>query len=237
MHIYLPGKFCVVNLGGARDDENEQNKRWWTLPTIQVIIFAEWGGGALLGPTVSRKSSDHPFSYRHRTNLQQFWEQNMLDYFIIEFVLCHTPIQHMHEVCRSATIYYQRSNVRKTKMVQTSSSFVIKNARRLHYHSSLNKKINRAWNILSDELKQQSLTLFQFKSLLYAYYDTVLNITYDPDTLGKKWADIKCIKFVLQTIFADISPWLINQIECQSLQYMNQPLSTFEAILSSLGNQ
>ena len=90
MHLYLPGKSCVVNLGGARDDENEQNKRWWTLPTIQVIIFA--GGGALLGPTVSRKSSDHPFSYRHRTNLQQFWEQNMLDYFIIEFVLCHTPI-------------------------------------------------------------------------------------------------------------------------------------------------
>lgn len=99
MHIYLPGKSCVVNLGGARDDENEQNKRWWTLPTIQVTSFAhrmlflaERGGGALLGSTVFRKLSDHPFSYRHRTNLQLFWEQNMLDYSLIEFVLCRTQI-------------------------------------------------------------------------------------------------------------------------------------------------
>ena len=97
MHLYLPGKSCVVNLGGARDDENEQNKRWWTLPTFQVTLFAHRmlflaGGGALLGPTVSRKSSDHPFSFRHRTNLHLFWEQNMLDYFLIAFVLCLTQI-------------------------------------------------------------------------------------------------------------------------------------------------
>jgi hypothetical protein len=81
-------------------------------------------------------------------------------------------------------------------MIRTSSSLVIKNERRLHYQSSLNKR-STEHGILPDELKQQSLTLSRSKSLLYAYYDTVLNITYDPDTLGKKWADIKCIKFVL----------------------------------------
>jgi hypothetical protein len=86
------------------------------------------------------------------------------------------------------------SNERKTRATSNPDLILsrTKKCKTVSYQTSFINRTTRIWNILPDELKQQSLSLSTFKYLLYRYYTTAININYEYEN-PRTWKSI-CLK-------------------------------------------
>ena len=87
-----------------------------------------------------------------------------------------------------------RECVRRTRIFVTSSqSFVPKKCRTSPFQKSFFIRTTRIWNLLITRLDLDTVTIENFKSVLYGYYSRDLAINYDPDSLRSfKTISLKC---------------------------------------------
>ena len=96
-------------------------------------------------------------------------------------------------VCVSEEIIPERKLACKRITRATSNPdtimFRTRKCNTMTFQGSFVNRTTRIWNILPDELRQHSLTLPRFKSLLTEYFKTALRVNYRPDS-PRTWKSI-----------------------------------------------